>query len=90
LYSKGKPDVFKAYGGKVAAKPYPKAYFVIFAPLYEKHLSHAPIQMVDLKQQYQKIKPEVDAAVLAVLESAAFITGRRCSVLPRRWRPTMA
>src|SRR6476619_761437 len=34
-----------------------------------------PIQMVDLKQQYQKIKPEVDAAVLEVLESCAFING---------------
>ncbi len=34
-----------------------------------------PIQMVDLKQQYQKIKPEIDAAVLKVVESAAFING---------------
>ena len=34
------------------------------------------IQMVDLKTQYQKIKTEIDAAVIAVLESAAFINGR--------------
>ena len=34
-----------------------------------------PIEMVDLKQQYQKIKSEVDAAVLSVLESSAFING---------------
>ncbi|MDQ3550569.1 MAG: DegT/DnrJ/EryC1/StrS family aminotransferase [Bacteroidota bacterium] len=34
-----------------------------------------PIQMVDLKQQYQKIKTEVDAAVLKVIESAGFING---------------
>lgn len=34
-----------------------------------------PIQMVDLKQQYQKIKGEVDAAVMDVLESCAFING---------------
>lgn len=34
-----------------------------------------PIQMVDLKQQYQKIKPEIDAAVLNVVESCAFING---------------
>lgn len=34
-----------------------------------------PIQMVDLKQQYQKIKTEVDAAVMKVIESAAFING---------------
>lgn len=34
-----------------------------------------PLQMVDLKQQYQKIKTEMDAAVLKVLESSAFING---------------
>jgi dTDP-4-amino-4,6-dideoxygalactose transaminase len=34
-----------------------------------------PIQMVDLKQQYQKLKPEIDSAVLNVLESSAFING---------------
>ena len=34
-----------------------------------------PIQMVDLKQQYQKIRSEVDEAVLKVLESSAFING---------------
>lgn len=34
------------------------------------------IQMVDLKKQYQKIKPEVDKAVLDVIESAAFINGK--------------
>jgi dTDP-4-amino-4,6-dideoxygalactose transaminase len=31
--------------------------------------------MVDLKQQYQNIKGEIDAAVLKVLESSAFING---------------
>lgn len=31
--------------------------------------------MVDLKRQYEKIKPEVDAAMLRVLESTAFING---------------
>jgi UDP-2-acetamido-2-deoxy-ribo-hexuluronate aminotransferase len=34
-----------------------------------------PIQMVDLKQQYHKIKPEIDAALLQVIENAAFING---------------
>jgi UDP-2-acetamido-2-deoxy-ribo-hexuluronate aminotransferase len=34
-----------------------------------------PIQMVDLKSQYKKIKAEVDAAVINVLETAAFING---------------
>ncbi|MET7000265.1 DegT/DnrJ/EryC1/StrS family aminotransferase [Chitinophaga defluvii] len=34
-----------------------------------------PIQMVDLKRQYAKIKPQVDAAILDVLESTAFING---------------
>lgn len=33
------------------------------------------IQMVDLKSQYQKIKPEVDKRIAEVLESAAFING---------------
>ena len=33
------------------------------------------IQMVDLKQQYQKIKPEIDTAVFNVIESCAFING---------------
>lgn len=34
------------------------------------------IQMVDLKKQYKKIKPEVDKAVIDVLESSAFINGK--------------
>ena len=33
------------------------------------------IQMVDLKQQYLRLKPEIDAAVQRVLDSAAFIQG---------------
>ncbi|HQV07369.1 MAG TPA: DegT/DnrJ/EryC1/StrS family aminotransferase, partial [Chitinophagaceae bacterium] len=33
------------------------------------------IQMVDTKTQYHKIKTEVDAAVLDVMESTAFING---------------
>lgn len=35
-----------------------------------------PIQMVDTKSQYQKIKTEVDSAVLQVMESSAFINGK--------------
>ncbi len=35
-----------------------------------------PIQMVDTKTQYHKIKSEVDEAVLAVMESTAFINGK--------------
>jgi hypothetical protein len=31
------------------------------------------IQMVDLKGQYEKVKPEVDAAIQEVIDSAAFI-----------------
>jgi len=34
-----------------------------------------PIQMVDLVGQYQQIKPEVDAAIQRVIDSAAFING---------------
>mgnify|MGYP000468649182 FL=1 len=35
-----------------------------------------PIQMVDTKTQYHRIKSEVDQAVLEVLESSAFINGK--------------
>src|ERR1700754_656929 len=35
-----------------------------------------PIQMVDLKQQYAKIKGEVDAAIQEVLDNTAFINGK--------------
>lgn len=35
-----------------------------------------PIQMVDLKQQYTKIKSEVDSAIAEVLDSVAFINGK--------------
>ena len=34
-----------------------------------------PIQMVDLKSQYLRIKPEIDAAIQRVLDSTAFIQG---------------
>ena len=33
------------------------------------------LQMVDLKRQYHKIKPEIDAAIQRVIDSAAFIKG---------------
>lgn len=33
------------------------------------------LQMVDLKRQYQKIKPEVDAAIQRVIDTTAFIAG---------------
>ena len=35
-----------------------------------------PIQMVDLKGQYSKIKREVDLAIHGVLDSTAFINGK--------------
>ncbi|HEY1200197.1 MAG TPA: aminotransferase class I/II-fold pyridoxal phosphate-dependent enzyme, partial [Niastella sp.] len=35
-----------------------------------------PIQMVDLKQQYAKIKTEVDSAIQEVINSTAFIHGK--------------
>jgi UDP-2-acetamido-2-deoxy-ribo-hexuluronate aminotransferase len=38
-----------------------------------------PIQMVDLKQQYTKIRSEVDAAIGEVLDNAAFINGKAVS-----------
>ena len=36
-----------------------------------------PIQMVDLQQQYAKIKDEVNAALQEVLDTAAFINGKQ-------------
>jgi dTDP-4-amino-4,6-dideoxygalactose transaminase len=33
------------------------------------------IQMVDLKSQYQKIKPEIDSSIQAVIDSTSFIKG---------------
>lgn len=35
-----------------------------------------PIQMVDTRTQYHKIKPEIDKAVVDVMESTAFINGK--------------
>ena len=35
-----------------------------------------PIQMVDTKTQYLKIKPEIDSVIQAVLDSAAYINGK--------------
>ena len=35
-----------------------------------------PIQMVDTKTQYHKIKPMVDTAIMQVIESSAFINGK--------------
>src|SRR5882724_3254302 len=35
-----------------------------------------PIQMVDTKTQYQKIKPAIDNAITQVVESSAFINGK--------------
>src|SRR6266700_3752184 len=34
------------------------------------------IQMVDLKSEYQRLKAEIDEAVIDVIESAAFINGK--------------
>lgn len=42
---------------------------------FEEILNMRKIQMVDLQSQYYKIKPDVDNAMLNVLNSAAFING---------------
>ena len=44
-----------------------------------------PIQMVDLKTQYQKIKPEIDKAVIDVLESSAYINGKPVLNFAQTW-----
>ena len=38
-------------------------------------MDNSPISMLDLKAQYLALKPELDAAVLRVVESALFING---------------
>jgi len=52
--------------------PFPVS-IAIFAAFKKMHMK--PIQMVDLKQQYFKIKKEIDTAVLDVIESSIFIGG---------------
>ena len=42
-----------------------------------------PIHMVDLKQQYHKIKSEVDKAVLDVIDSAVFIGGSQVNTFAK-------
>lgn len=43
-----------------------------------------PLQMVDLKTQYQKIKDQIDAAVIEVMESSAFINGKPVEVFSEK------
>ena len=49
-----------------------------FRAVYKRNISMSmrPIQMVDLKQQYVKIKKEVDTAIQEVIDNAAFIQGK--------------
>jgi dTDP-4-amino-4,6-dideoxygalactose transaminase len=49
--------------------------YVLAAPQKSNKFPMRPIQMVDTKTQYHKIKTEVDKAVLDVMESSAFING---------------
>ncbi len=44
--------------------------------MYGLNFAMRPIQMVDTKNQYLKIKTEVDAAIHEVLDSAAYINGK--------------
>jgi len=38
--------------------------------------THEPVPFVDLKAQYHSIKPEIDSAVLALLDSTQFVLGQ--------------
>lgn len=49
---------------------------MLFLRRFYSKLPMRPIQMVDTKTQYHKIKPEVDKAVIEVMESTAFINGK--------------
>lgn len=52
-----------------------------FVPFNKEHMR--PIQMVDLKGQYTKIKAEVDLAIHEVLETTAFINGKAVTEFSR-------
>lgn len=45
------------------------------SPPISRSVPMKPIQMVDLSTQYQRIKPEVDAAIQRVIDHAQFING---------------
>ncbi len=60
--SVGSPDIFAAA-------------FKDPSPHMDTRTAMKPIQMVDLVGQYQRIKPEVDAALQRVIDTAAFING---------------
>lgn len=52
-------------------------YFFVFSRAFKASFNQSmkPIRMVDLVSQYGKIKPEIDAAIAGVINSAAFIKG---------------
>jgi dTDP-4-amino-4,6-dideoxygalactose transaminase len=43
------------------------------------------VPMVDLRAQYERIRPEVDAAMARVLESTQFIKGEECTLFEREF-----
>ena len=45
------------------------------------------IPFVDLKAQYQSIKPEIDAAVIGVLESTQFVLGSAVLAFEQAFAP---
>lgn len=51
-------------------------FYAIFARYCLKRKMVNIIQMVDLKQQYLRLKPQIDAALQRVLDSTAFIQGQ--------------
>lgn len=53
--------------------------FSLLLRIHKKIGKMKEIRMVDLKGQYEKIKEEVDAAVVSVMESSAFVNGPQVS-----------
>src|SRR5262245_64088364 len=43
------------------------------------------VPMVDLRAQYERIRPEVDAAIARVLESTQFIKGEECGLFEKEF-----
>ncbi len=46
------------------------------------------IAFLDLKAQYKSIKPEIDSAVIDVLESTQFVLGERVAAFEREFAST--
>jgi dTDP-4-amino-4,6-dideoxygalactose transaminase len=52
---------------------------------FSKHMAEIKVPYLDLKAQYQSIKPEIDAAIARVLESGQFVLGSEVAAFEERF-----